>query len=294
MLIPKLLWPLLVYDICSSTEETTEAKINKYTRKWLGVPPGLSDVPMYCRKAKLKLPMKYILEEYKCGKARLLTMLEESDDPVIKTVQPSLKTGRKWKVTEAVDEAKECLKMKEVIGQTQTDRRGLGSTTVKWWSKTEGKEKRDMIIDEIRNREDSTRVQKAVQQPQQGQWTNWDTAIQRSLTWNDIWHMAPLRISFLIRSVYDLLPSNANLVRWGKKDDPACPLCQGRQITEHVLSSCKVALSQGRYTWRHNRVLQELVSVISTAKGEIHPSSTSSTVFTTEGESKNGTEGLSQ
>ncbi|GFN80341.1 reverse transcriptase [Plakobranchus ocellatus] len=158
MLTPKLLWPLLVYDICSSAVEAIEAKINKYTRKWLGVPPGLSDVAMYCRKAKLKLPMKSILEEYKCGKARLLTMLEESDDPVVKTVQPSLKTGRKWKVTKAVDEAKECLKMKEVIGQTQTDRRGLGSTTVKWRSKTEGKEKRDMIIDEIRNKEDSTRA----------------------------------------------------------------------------------------------------------------------------------------
>ncbi|GFO40881.1 Zinc-binding in reverse transcriptase domain-containing protein [Plakobranchus ocellatus] len=36
--------------------------------------------------------------------------------------------------------------------------------------------------------------------------------------------MAPLRMSFLIRSVYDLLSSNANLVRWGKKDDPTCPL----------------------------------------------------------------------
>ncbi|GFO15296.1 reverse transcriptase [Plakobranchus ocellatus] len=80
--------------------------------------------------------------------------------------------------------------------------------------------------------------------------------------------MAPLRISFLIRSVYDLLPSNVNLVRWGKKDDPTCPLCKGRQTTEHVLSSCKVALSQGRYTWRHNRVLQGLASVISTARNQ--------------------------
>ncbi|GFO49360.1 reverse transcriptase [Plakobranchus ocellatus] len=191
--------------------------------------------------------MKSILEEYKCNKARLLTTLEESDDPVLKTVQPSLKTGRKWKVTEAVDEAK----MKEVIGQTQTDRRDLGSTTAKWWSKTEGKEKRDMIIDEIRNK-----------------------------------HMAPLRITFLIRSVYDFLPSNANLVRWGKKDDPKCPLCQGRQTTEHVLSSYKVALSHGRYTWRHNSVLQELASVISTTEEEIRPSSTRSTVFPTEGEVK--------
>ncbi|GFO34063.1 reverse transcriptase [Plakobranchus ocellatus] len=103
MLIPKLLWPLLVYDICSTTVEVIEAKINKYTRKCLGVPPGLSGVAMYCRKAKLKLPMKSILEEYRCGKARLLTILEESDDPMVKTVQPSLKTGRKWKDTEAVD-----------------------------------------------------------------------------------------------------------------------------------------------------------------------------------------------
>ncbi|GFO44179.1 chemosensory receptor a [Plakobranchus ocellatus] len=63
------------------------------------------------------------------------------------------------------------------------------------------------------------------------------------------------KISFLIRSVYDLLPSNANLVPWGIKDDSTCPLCQGRQTTEHVLSSCKVALSQGRYTWKNNRVL---------------------------------------
>ena len=171
MLIPKLLWPLLVYEICSTTVEAIEAKINKFTRRWLGVSPGLTDVATYCRKAKLRLPLKSILEEYKCGKARLLSMLEDSEDPIVKTVQPTIKTGRKWKVVEAVDEAK-CLKIKEVIGQTQTDRKGLGSSTAKWWSKAEGKEKRDMVINEIRLNEDFRRVQKAVQQPQQGQWTN--------------------------------------------------------------------------------------------------------------------------
>ena len=140
-------------------------------------------------------------------------MLEDSEDPVVKTVQPTIKTVRKWKVVEAIDDAKECLKIKEVIGQTQTDCKGLGSSVTKLWSKTEGKERRDMVINEILMNEDSRRVQKAVQQPQQGQWTNWDNALQKSLIWNNIWHMVPLRISFLIRSVYDLLPSNANLVR---------------------------------------------------------------------------------
>ncbi|KAK3757387.1 hypothetical protein RRG08_050089 [Elysia crispata] len=132
MLISKLLWPFLVYEICSTTVEAIEAKINKITRRWLVVPPGLTDVAMYCRKAKLRLPLKSILEEYKCGKARLLSMLEDSEDPAAKTVQPTIKTGRKWKVAGAVDEDKECLKIKEVIGQTQTDRKRLGSYRAKW------------------------------------------------------------------------------------------------------------------------------------------------------------------
>ena len=58
MLIPKLLWPILIYEIYSTTVEAIEAKINKFTRRWLGVPPGLTDVAMYCQKAKLKLPIR--------------------------------------------------------------------------------------------------------------------------------------------------------------------------------------------------------------------------------------------
>ena len=262
MLIPKLLWPLLIYDICSSTVETIEAKINKYTRRWLGVPPCLTNIALYCRQAKLKLPLKSILEEYKAGKARLLSMLEDSDDLVVRSVQPKLRTGRKWKVKDAVESAKESLKIREIIGHTQTNRQGLGSSKMEWWSKTKGKAKRDMVIQEIRNEEDKGRFQKAVQQSQQGQWTAWEGALQRSLSWNDLWHMAPLRISFILRSVYDLLPSNANLVKWGKSEDPSCPLCNGRQTVEHVLSSCRTALTQGRYTWRHNQVLKELAEAV--------------------------------
>ncbi|KAK3781005.1 hypothetical protein RRG08_046309 [Elysia crispata] len=72
MLIPKLFWPLLVYKICSTRDEAMEAKINKFARRWLGVLAGLTDVAMHCRKAKMRLPLKSILEEYRCGKARLL------------------------------------------------------------------------------------------------------------------------------------------------------------------------------------------------------------------------------
>ena len=160
MLIPKLLWPLLIYEVSSSTVETIEGKINKFTRKWLEVPPGLSDVALYCANAKLTLPFKSVLEEYKAGKARLTMMLCESKDAVVRAVQPTIKTGRKWKVNEAV-------------------------STGPWWSKASIRERRDLVVQEIREPENSKRFQKAVQQRQQGQWTTWEGALQGSLTWND-------------------------------------------------------------------------------------------------------------
>ena len=71
------------------------------------------------------------------------------------------------------------------------------------------------------------------------------------------------KVEFLIRSTYDLLLSKSNLVKWKKESDPTCPLCNEKpQTLEHVLNSCKTALASGRYTWRHNSVLDELVRII--------------------------------
>ena len=85
---------------------------------------------MDCRRAKLKLHLNLSWKNTKVANARLFTI-------------------------------------KEVIGQTQTDRKELSSSVTKWWSDAEGKEKRD-VINEIRLNEDSRRVQKVAQQPQQG------------------------------------------------------------------------------------------------------------------------------
>ena len=139
-----------------------------------------------------------------------------------------------------------------------------------------------MVIQEVRNEEDNKRFIKGVQQSQHGQWTSWEEALQRSITWNNNWQMAPLKLSFLIRSTYDQLPSKSNLVKWKKESDPPCPLCNEKpQTLEHVLSSYKTALDNGRYTWRHNSVFDELVRII---RSLMKPESNKSTQkFVTEG-----------
>ena len=80
MHIPKLLWPLMVYEIGLCAVERIEQKIGSYTRKWLGLPPGLTSVALYSRSAKLKLPLRSVVEEFKVSKVRSQMMLSYSSD----------------------------------------------------------------------------------------------------------------------------------------------------------------------------------------------------------------------
>ena len=72
----------------------------------------------------------------------------------------------------------------------------------------------------------------------------------------------PLQLWFLLRRVYDLLPTPVNLKRWYKTTDEDCALCKKKSTLEHVLSSSKTTLTQGRYRWRHDRVLEALASIL--------------------------------
>jgi hypothetical protein len=46
-----------------------------------------------------------------------------------------------------------------------------------------------------------------------------------------------------------------------------CPLCGQTSSLNHIAAGCQVALDQGRYLWRHNRVLQVLSDGVSSHLG---------------------------
>ena len=61
------------------------------------------------------------------------------------------------------------------------------------------------------------------------------------------------------------LPTRASLRRWGVSTHASdkCPICDTEtQTTRHILSGCRKALEQGRYTLRHNMVLQALANSV--------------------------------
>ena len=269
-LLPRLMWPLTVYEVPISKVEKLERLINSFIRKWLGAPRCLSSVALY-GKGMLELPVSSLTEEYKCAKVRLEMTLTQSKDPVVRGAAPTVKTGRKWKPKEAVQQAQAALRHRDIVGQVQHGRGGLGLCTGNpAWSKASAGEQRKLVVKEIHHQEELVRCTKAVSQAKQGQWVNWESVEKRRLKWKDLWSMEASRIRFLIGATYDVLPSPQNLSQW-LGEDPACPLCSSAGTLRHILSGCKVSLSQGRYTWHHNQVLKCLATAVGEGLLEADP-----------------------
>ncbi|KAL0199484.1 hypothetical protein M9458_008024, partial [Cirrhinus mrigala] len=122
---------------------------------------------------------------------------------------------------------------------------------------------------EVRRHEQATRCVKAISQAKQGQWTRWEGVERRKISWRELMGMEAFHISFILRATYDVLPSPSNLNQW-YGEDPTCPLCPSPANLKHILVGCKISLSQGRYTWRHNHVLKCLAATLESRRLKIN------------------------
>ena len=101
----------------------------------------------------------------------------------------------------------------------------------------------------------------------QGDFTNLLIHEKENVTWQSMIKNVPRGImSFALNSVTNTLPSPDNLKRWGKRVVSKCPLCGNTGTLEHILNFCPVALTQKRYNYRHDSVLNHLASVIKSSK----------------------------
>ena len=95
-----------------------------------------------------------------------------------------------------------------------------------------------------------------MQLSKQGASTRWQVP-ERQLSHSDILNTSAAGLKFLVKAVHDLLPTPANKNVWFGTEE-VCVLCGKHATLNHILTGCSVALSQGRYKWRHDQVLKEL------------------------------------
>ena len=72
-----------------------------------------------------------------------------------------------------------------------------------------------MISEEIHHFKESKRLAIGVVQSKQDAWTRWENTKDRTIIWSKIKQMEPKQLGFLIKAVYDILPTPVNLKLWG-------------------------------------------------------------------------------
>ena len=126
MLLPRLMWPLTIYNAPLSKVEQIKRMLTGKLKKWLGLPRSLATDCIYSKSGKLQLPFTDVSEEFKAAKARLLVTLKEADDPCVKGADVNVDGGRKADTQAAVEEAESRLKMMELTGVPNRGKEGLG------------------------------------------------------------------------------------------------------------------------------------------------------------------------
>ena len=77
--------------------------------------------------------------------------------------------------------------------------------------------------------------------------------MDRTITWSDIKQIEPKQLGFLIKAVYDILPTPVNLKLWGLSISNLYKACGKIATLKHILTGCQYYLRS--YTWRHNEIL---------------------------------------
>ncbi|CAB4034966.1 Retrovirus-related Pol poly from type-1 retrotransposable element R2 [Paramuricea clavata] len=72
--------------------------------------------------------------------------------------------------------------------------------------------------------------------------------------------------NFTIRYINNTLPTRKNLSKWGLSSTSDCSFCSSPETLLHVIAGCKTYLEEGRFTWRHDSVLNFLPSTLTAVK----------------------------
>ena len=89
------------------------------------------------------------------------------------------------------------------------------------------------------------------------------SAISFNSIWSSVQSKLPKNIfNFTIRYINNTLPTRKNLHKWGVSTTSECAFCLSPESLLHIVAGCKTYLNEGRFTWRHDSVLNLIASTL--------------------------------
>ena len=162
--------------------------------------------------------MKPLTAILKSSKISGHLLLRDSDDPIVSSTNPKLKSG-KWNVESATNIAEAEIAFLKIRGTCQTGRSGLGTSQPVPVFDRGTYDYRKHVSSTSRTIDEEHHVQKALQLSLQCHWMTWENYVKKDLSWKNLLAMPPNLLSICINSTYNMLPSPSNLKRWHSSVD---------------------------------------------------------------------------
>lgn len=140
------------------------------------------------------------------------------------------------------------------------DRRGLGMQKYQIDS--------DIMKGFISNDENLSYELHAMSLQCQNDWINIkEFCLPTAIHWKKIiYEWSPEVLKFYLNSIQNTLPDPSNLKRWNLNINDRCHFCGVQPCTsKHILVGCKKALDNGKYSFRHDKVLEVIREAASLA-----------------------------
>ena len=219
MVLPKMKWPLSIYEIPFSTVTLWEQKTNKYLRKWLGVGHTLSRLCLFSRESSAALPVDSLLDTWKVEKCRLQQSYDTSSDKFIQAVRPVVASGRKWKPEVELKAAVRDLECEAMRGMVQPQSRaGIGfGEWKKPWERMSHKEKQKEVVSRVKQNIDHEAATGLGSLEMQCRWVSWrEEVIAMDMSWHRMFEMGDSMVGFILSAVYGSLVTPSLASKWSK------------------------------------------------------------------------------
>ena len=125
LLIPRIQWPILIYEVPTSFVSKLEQKASVFIPKWLKLHKSITSLSFYSSASPCPLPVRSLISVLKSSKISEHLLLKHSQDALVSSCVPKLQAGN-WQVEEAVRACETDLKHKSIIGHHQHSHHGLG------------------------------------------------------------------------------------------------------------------------------------------------------------------------
>ena len=289
-ILPYLTWDFMMMEFNITAVNAMESCVNRFLKKWLKLTKSADPSILY--RGSFGLNITNIRDAVIASRTNTEIMLCISKDPVVRNTakrrRDSECSNSSQNTPKRIRTAVNDLEFQKSFCQftrTNKDKRGFGKDLIKDKIRLTKKS----IVNRVKQLSDEERIGKVLSLSMQSDWTNWDELVQLDLKWNEIMYgFSPSLLSFWLNSIQNTLPDPTNLRRWGKQKTADCTLCNWKNCTlQHILCSCKVALEQGRISWRHDSILSAITKHIKESRqrsrSASHQQSTTAIKFVKQG-----------